>query len=171
MRQKNLVLCAVATAALLFAFTGTAGAQYGADTANSVDQQFVAQAIAGGEREIDQARAELSSTNDASVKLFAQHMIDDHTSANGQIEAIAKSVGISYPAPAKPKAAAPMPPRDYMQQTVQDHQKTIALFQDEAKNGGSDQLRTAAAQLLPTLRMHLSMAQQYTNTGRITPPQ
>lgn len=159
----------------------------GVGTPNTVDEQFVKQAIKSGDMEIDQAQAELKSNpGNPSVSLFAHTMIRDHSAANAQIAAVASNLNIPYPqshietatstsngtpppaAMGADKATA-MPPRSYMQQEVADHQKAIALFESEVKNGGSQQLRTAAAQALPTLKAHLAMAQQYMNTGMVTP--
>jgi len=201
-------ITAYATVAALFALlaapSGAQGTTSGATGANpsnnsapsnAADQSFVQQAIKANDQEIDEAQAELKSTNDPSVRLFAQRMINDHTAANAQIAAVAKNFNMQYPsshivndqgggaqnqmnasqtlgspppAAMKPDTAAAMSPRDYMQKEVQDHQQAIALFENEAKNG-SPQFKTLAGTMLPELRAHLAMAHQYTNTGRITP--
>src|SRR5579862_3092678 len=182
---------AILSIALLLAFAvrtsaQNAGAQNAPESANTVDQQFVTAAIKGGDKELDQAQAQLNGSSNPSVKLFAQTIIRDHTTANSQLAAIAKNLNLQYPqshietttssdamgTPA-PAAAKPNPSRmsdqTYMQQEVAAHQQTIALFENEVKNGGSQQLRTAAAQLLPILKAHLAMAEQYMNTGQVTP--
>lgn len=163
------------------------GAQNAPEAPTAVDRQFVTDAIKANDKEIDQAQAELNGTSDANVRLFAQRVITDHTAANSQLAGVAKNLGIPYPqshieadqpattnaspAPAanKPVAAQYMQPRDYMQYEVQMHQQAIGLYQGEIKNGGSQQLKSVAATVLPTVQAHLAMAQQYTNTGRITP--
>jgi putative membrane protein len=164
----------------------------GPNGVNATDQQFVMQAIKANDEEIDEARAELNSTTDANVKMFAQRMINDHTAANAQIAAIARQYNIKYPeshiatengnsqehtgspppaAANSASAATAMPPAQYMQKAVQDHQKAIALLEGEVNNGSLQQLRTVAANMLAEVRAHLAMAQQYTSTGRITPIQ
>lgn len=208
MRSKLVATCMVAAAASFALLAVPCGAQAtdqgtGAHSPQNApqstaptaaDQNFVNQAIKANDQEIDQARAELASSNDPSVRLFAQRMINDHSSANAQIAAVAKQLKLHYPSshivtdhgsgqnqlnapqnspgsppPAanQPNAAA-LPPRQYMQQEVKDHQQAIALFENEAKNG-QPQLRSLAADMLPELNAHLAMAQQYSNTGRITP--
>lgn len=191
-RIARSVTFAVLGAALLSAPAVTAsaqnaGAQNAPESANTVDRQFVTQAITNSNQEMDRAQAQLKTSNDTSVKLLAQTVLRDNGAAVGQIAAVAKNLNLSYPqshvettttepqnaspAPAAnmPNPAAPMSPRAYMQQEIQAHQQAIALFQNEIKNGGSQQLRTMASQLLPSLQSHLTMAQQYMNTGRITP--
>lgn len=46
----------------------------------------------------------------------------------------------------------------YMDKMVQDHGKTIALFEQQAKGGKDAELKAFAAKTLPTLREHLAAA-------------
>lgn len=157
-------------APLMFAaFCAPAPAQQAdTDQANAADQQFVTQAIAGGNEEIAQARAELQSTSDSSVKIFAQTMIRDHTKANTQIIAQAQAMGLKAPDSSfSGQSASPMPAAAYMRSEVADHEKTIALFKGEERNG-SRQMATVAAAITPVLDNHLAMAQQYVRTGQIS---
>ena len=198
MRSTIVATClaAAASLALLAAPCGAHSTGSSATGPTAADQNFVTQAIKANDQEIDEARAELANTNDPSVRYFAQRMIDDHSTANAQIAALAKEFKMSYPAshiatdqgngqnqlnaaqnqpgsppPAatQPNTAAAAPAREYMQKEVQDHQQAIALFENEAKSS-QPQFRSLAADMLPVLRAHLAMAQQYTNVGRITMP-
>lgn len=208
MRPQSIAAHAVAIAtmfALLAApgfAQGTSSGATGANptnnstSSNAADQSFVQEAIKANDQEIDEAQAQLKSTNDPSIRMFAQRMIKDHTAANAQIAAVAKNFNMQYPSshvvndqgggaqnqmngpqsPGSPPPAATQPntaaatsAREYMQKEVQDHQQAIALFENEVKNG-SPQFKTLAGTMLPELRAHLAMAQQYTNTGRITMP-
>jgi putative membrane protein len=152
---------------------------------NGVDQTFVTQAVHSNDLEIDQAKPQLNSSN-PSVRLFAQTMIRDHTSANAQLAAVAKTEGLTYPTShiqtgsmgstgTPPPAAnsgntAPaMSPQAYMQAQVAAHQQAIGLFQGEINNGGSQQIKTVAAQILPLIKNHLAMAQEFLRTGHVTP--
>jgi len=47
----------------------------------------------------------------------------------------------------------------YIDRQVQDHRKTIDLFEKEASQGGNAELKQFAQQTLPTLRSHLSQAE------------
>ena len=167
---RNAAYAIVATTLLTLASPLLSGAQP-AET-NAVgpgDQKFVTQAIAAGDQEIAEGEA-MKNSSDPSVAYFANRMIKDHTAANAEIGAVAKELGLKTP-PLNPKAPAQaMTPAAYMQKEVQDHQQAIALFKGEMGNaGGSQQLRTAAAQAMPALQAHLQMAQQYVSTGKITP--
>jgi len=190
MKNSALVLALLAGSAL--AAYGMASAQdagtgtQGAQGPSAVDQQFVTAAVRANDQEIDEAQAELNGNGNPAVKMYAQRIIDDHSTANSQLGAIAQSLNLSFPkshiAVSEPDASASAPPaatrpnpqsamsaKSYMAQEVTEHQQAIALYENEAHNGSSSQLRTYAAQTLPTLQAHLTMAQQYVTTGNVTP--
>jgi putative membrane protein len=48
--------------------------------------------------------------------------------------------------------------REYMKQQVADHDKTVALFEKQSKNGKDAELKAFADRTLPTLREHQQMA-------------
>jgi putative membrane protein len=152
--------------------------------ANAFDTKFVQAAMQADSTEIEQARAELQASNDPSVQLYARTIIKDHTTATSQLAALAQSLNVSYPdmhvqantpdtmgsPPPGGAAANPsMSATAYFQGQVKAHQEAILLFQNEARNGGSAQLKRFAADELPTLNAHLAMAQQYLSSGTITP--
>ena len=155
--------------------SGTAGGH----GATGVDQTFVTQLIRANDQEIDQAQAQLNAaSSNASITLFAKTMIADHTAANGQVAAIATGLGLSYPkshiatgsnSPTGTKPVAAMSARAYMQAQVAAHQQAITLLEGEIANGSSEQLKTLAGQLLPTVKAHLAMAQQYVTSGTVSP--
>lgn len=163
-----------------------AGGGAGSTGPGVVDQQFVTAAVHANDAEIDQAQAELNAMSDPAVRTYAQRIIDDHSSANSQLAAIAKSLNLSFPsshiaesssdstatpppAASRPNPKSPMSPQAYMAEQVSDHQQAIALYENEARNGSSASLRTYAAETLPTLKAHLTMAQQYVTSGNISP--
>ncbi|HTU82789.1 MAG TPA: DUF4142 domain-containing protein [Candidatus Acidoferrales bacterium] len=172
--------------------TGPTTGGPGNPSPSSIDRAFVPQALRAGYLEVQQAAAELrGGLLDPSVAYFARRMIADHTAADSQLAAVAQNLGIAYPKslvevarvgaqpigqpahatppPAPRSVPAFLPQRQYMQEQVQSHQRAIALFENEVRNGGAQQLRTVAAAELPQLRAHLTMAQQYVASGTITP--
>ncbi|MBV9149309.1 MAG: DUF4142 domain-containing protein [Candidatus Eremiobacteraeota bacterium] len=166
---------------VLLASAATAGgilAQPNPAEHNQPDRDFVSNAITAGDNEITQARAQLSS-HDPQVVLFARQMITDHLAANTHLGQLAEQKGIPYPKvnlnvtspgntdmntspdQASNTTTAVLAPRDYMQKEVTDHQTTIALFQDEAKNGVDRDIKVFVGSTLPLLQAHLQMAQDY----------
>jgi putative membrane protein len=141
------------------------------NAASGVDQTFVNQLVTANETEIAQARAQLRSSSNPGVVLFAKTMITDHTTNNTQVMAMARTLGLTYPTGKLPHgtAMAGISASDYMALQVREHQAALGLLKGEADNGGSAQLRTFAAQTMPVVQAHLDMAQQYVRTGTVSP--
>lgn len=184
-------LLAFAAAAALCAASGPTLAQtLETDHITAQDKTFITQAAHGGLMEVREARTEQNSRN-RYVDLYAHRIMKDHLLNYSQLGALAREYNVSIPGTnsvmvqvdspdetgtppphalsAHPRIGPTMPDRTYMRSEVTDHQKTIAVFQNEAKNGGTAALRNFAAQSLPVLENHLKMAQQFVRTGRITP--
>ena len=170
----------------LLAFAAVAGfaslavPAYAQDTTGGVDQAFVTQFVHANDHEIEQARAELAVATDPGVILFAKTIIADHTAANGQVAAIARALGLTYPqshittgknaTPTTPGSGAmAMGANAYMTMQVKEHQDALGLLQGEADNGNSAQLKTLAAQTMPAVKAHLAMAQQFLASGTVSP--
>jgi len=106
----------------------------------------------------------------ASVRDYAQHMIEDHSSANNELKSLAARKGVRLPNDTDQKhkavanrlaklSGAPFD-RAYMAAMVKGHQDAILLFQNQARNGKDPDARAWAAKMLPGLQKHLRMAQQ-----------
>jgi putative membrane protein len=132
------------------------------------DRSFVDQAAAGGLAEVAAGKIAEQKAQEASVKAFARQMVTDHGKANDQLMAIAKQENIKAPtAPDRVHAAAvdrlkkmsgDQFDRSYMQGQIEDHEKTVQLFQKEATSGQDTKLKAFAFETLPTLQQHLQMA-------------
>lgn len=162
MKQRNVLSAAlltiVAAASPLLAF----GQAHTGHEMSNTDRQFVAQAMKENEEELASAKVE-STSSDHSVKTYAQTVYRDHEKALVHLEALAKQYNLKYPAPGP--APKPLPPHQYMQQEVADHQKAIALYEDEIKHGLNTSIKQYAIATLPVLKQHLAMAQQYAASG------
>jgi len=146
---------------------------YGAasDTAlSAADSQFAMKAAAGGMAEVELGNLALKNASSADVKAFAQKMIDDHSAANEKLKQIAGKDNISLPSSVGAKEKANYDrlaklqgaafDHAYMQDMVKDHKTDVAEFQKEANSGKSSDLKTFASETLPTLKQHLTMAQE-----------
>ncbi len=143
------------------------------------DKAFMIKATQGNLGEVDAAKLALQQSTSDSVKAFAQMMIDDHTSAQTELASIAQKEGVTLPdstddthrlfAQRLMTVTGKSFDSAYMQSQVQDHVKTIAMFQAEASNGLDAQTKAYASKLLPKLQMHLqhaqSIAQSSTGSG------
>ena len=146
--------------------TGTTGTTM---TLNDKDKDFVTAAERGGKAEVDMAQDGVSLATNADVKSFAQKLVDDHTKANGELEAFGTSHGMTATAEVEAKAKEAKErimkltgksfDQAFVKQMVDDHTSTIKAFEDESKNGTDTDLKAWVDKTLPTLRDHLKMAQ------------
>jgi putative membrane protein len=104
----------------------------------------------------------------AEVKDFAKHMIDDHGKKLEENKELAGKKQVKLPdAPNKEQQATKAKleklsaddfDRAYAKQMVDDHQKTLKLVQDTAKNAKDADLKAAAEKAAPGVEKHLQMA-------------
>lgn len=140
----------------------------GPPAAEGTDGYFVLEASSGGMAEV--MLGQLAESNGASdaVKAFGKHMITDHSNAGDTLESLATELGITVPDEPMNKHMDVIKTlkelrddkfdRSYAAQMVKDHEATIALYEKEAANGKSQELRSFASETLPVLRAHLAMA-------------
>jgi len=141
----------------------------GEDTAKSgTDQTFVHKATAGGLAEVNHGTIAAKQASAPAVKEFAEKMVQDHEKANKELLSLAnkKELKSARSMDAKHekmsakllKLSGAEFDREYMAGQVKDHEETIALFENEAKNGKDEELSAWAKKTLPDLRHHLKMA-------------
>lgn len=164
MKTRHL-LAALATAT---AMTFTLPA-FAADSA----QDFVDKAAAGGMFEVDSSKIAEDKAQDQSVKDFAQKMIDDHGAANAKLETIAGEQKLKVPTELDAKHKSDLEalqnskdPLDgsYVQMQRDAHSDAVKLFESYAKDGDNAQLKTFAAETVPTLKMHQEMIEKIATT-------
>lgn len=139
-----------------------------AEGGGAPDAAFLSMAAQANLAEVAMGRLAVEKTENAEIKKFGQHMIDDHTAANAELMDLAQKKEITVPG--KPDAAdektltrlAGMSGADfdrtYVTLMVQDHVKAVALFETYSKEANDPEIRTFAQKTLPVLREHLKMA-------------
>ena len=135
---------------------------------SSADREF-AMAASGGLAEVQAAQLAEQRAASPQIKQFAQRMITDHTTANTELQQIAKQADISLPAQPTGKDAAEGQKlrgvtgtafdQAYAQGQLQDHRETVELFQKEASSGQDPALKAFAQKTLPILQQHLQMVE------------
>ena len=133
------------------------------------DRTFVMKAAQGGLMEVEAGKVAQSKAQNAEVKQYAQRMVADHSKANDELMALAKSKNVDVPSALDKshqahldklnKASGAAFDREYMKHMVDDHRKTVADFEKQSKNGKDADLKKWADSKLPTLREHLKLAQ------------
>jgi putative membrane protein len=135
---------------------------------SSSDRDFMAEAATGGLMEVELGRLAAQKAQSADVKHFGQKMVDDHSKANEELKRLATAKGVTLPADltdaqkeerdklAKLSGAAF--DNKYMELMVEDHDKDVNAFQDQANSASDPDLKGFAAKILPTLQEHQHMA-------------
>ena len=136
---------------------------------SSADREFAMKAASGGLAEVQAAQLAEQRAASPQIKQFAQRMITDHTTANTELQQIAKQADISLPAQPTGKDAAEGQKlrgvtgtafdQAYAQGQLQDHRETVELFQKEASSGQDSALKAFAQKTLPILQQHLQMVE------------
>jgi putative membrane protein len=159
MFRHQRVLLIVGAAVLL---VHTARAQ----SLSAQDHQFMMDAAKGGMTEVHVAHMGIERGMNPTVKSFSQRLINDHTKANQELIALAKMKSVQLPAD-DPKIASSMPiakktgadfDKEFAKMMVDDHQKTITMFEKEASSGSDPDIKNWASKTLPTLQSHLAEA-------------
>jgi putative membrane protein len=103
------------------------------------------------------------------VRDYAKQLIDDHTLGLQKASALAKVHGVTPPTEppadaikaheAMSKLSGEAFDREFASHMVEGHQKAIAMFTEQTKDGGNPDVAELASATLPTLRQHLATAQ------------
>ncbi|MGI4727288.1 MAG: DUF4142 domain-containing protein [Janthinobacterium lividum] len=139
----------------------------GAMQTDTDDSKFAVTAANGGMAEVQIAQLAQQKAVSADVKAFAAKMITDHTKANDKLMALAKQKNITLPAALGndeqkvlddlSKKSGKDFDKAYVKAMVEDHDKDVKLFTDEAKDAKDADLKSFAGTTLPVLKEHQMM--------------
>jgi putative membrane protein len=146
------------------------------------DADFIRALDRANTAELDMAKFVVNRTKDPAVHAFAQHMIDDHSTAAVKLEASTRGTNLR-PAPSDDAEqgmgrrglailqgeTATQLDNDYMRMQVPAHRRALAILQWESQNGTNTNLKSLATSLVPTVQQHLQMAQTYLAAHNLTP--
>ena len=145
------------------------------------DAEFVRALDAANTSELEMAKYIVNRTQDPAVHQFAQHMIDDHSTAAVKLEAATRGTNL-VPVPRDDPNRMGMRDmtvlegedgmqrdNDYMRMQVPAHRRALALLNWESENGTNAGLKTLATNLAPTVQQHLQLAQTYLAAHNLTP--
>lgn len=143
----------------------------GAQTTN-VGTEFAMMAAMSDMFEIESSRIALQKAQSPQVKQFAQMMIDDHTRMSNDMKAAVQAAGLTVTPPTQLSGDYQTWMSDLQQATGDDfgdkyldhqqeaHERALALMENYAANGDTQQLKTLAAAAVPKIRAHLEMARR-----------
>jgi putative membrane protein len=129
---------------------------------------FFMKAAKGGMMEVEAGKTAQTNAASADVKNFGSRMVTDHTKANDELKAIAAAKNVTLPAVLEGdhrehlndlgKKTGNDFDKAYMDMMVDDHDKTVNMFEDAANNSKDADVKAFAAKTLPVLREHQQMA-------------
>lgn len=160
-------------AALVLTFAVAAGARERKDDDEKkplTDADFVKMAASLNKEEIELGEIGQIKGTDPDVKMFAKHMVVDHSKSMNELRDAAKPSGIPVPDEMMPKhkeAVAKFKSyegsnfdQDYMKHMVDGHEKAIKLFTQASKELKDEQLKGYAEKSLPGLKEHHEKAKK-----------
>jgi putative membrane protein len=136
---------------------------------NTQDRLFVHLAGTGGAAEVEAGKLAAGKAQNPVVSRFAKMMVDEHSSTNERLKALAGKADIPLPPGPDPDHKTMLESLEklsgaefdlaYMQGQLIDHQKTVQILQWEMSNGQDAALQRLAADALPAVLRHLREAQ------------
>jgi putative membrane protein len=122
------------------------------------DKAFMKEAAKGGMMEVAMGKTAEQNGQSKDVKAFGKRMVTDHSKANTELMALAERKGVKLPAE-KPSEKWSSD-KDYIDMMVKDHEKDLAEFQNEARNGSDSDLKGFADRTAKVIQKHLDMAKK-----------
>jgi putative membrane protein len=154
----NTAIVVLSLAGTAFAQTETTKSTDKSHSLSSADKVFIKEAAKGGMMEVAMGRVAEKNASDAEVKKFGARMVADHGKANSELKSIAAEEKVDLPAekePGKWKSD-----KEYMDMMVKDHEKDLAAFEKEAKEGSDPDVKRFADKTSAVVRKHLQMAKE-----------
>lgn len=177
MKTKSLVMLTAATLSLAACgdktktvdnttVIATANETLPAPELPSAAQTFANSAASGDAFEIATSKLALTASKSASIKKFAQNMIDAHTTSTVKLKAAAGAITpdptLSADQQAKLTALETKTGADFDQAYIAEqaaaHQQTLDVLKGYAASGDVPELKAFATGLVPTVTAHLNMA-------------
>jgi putative membrane protein len=139
----------------------------------NADTPFIREAASANLMEVHLGQLAQSKATNQAVKQFGQRMVTDHTNLQNQLTATASAGGLRFTPSLDSRHAQQISRLErmsgsefdqaYMQLMIQGHQEDVSHFQTQSQSARSAQVRTLAANSLPILQQHLSLAVQVGN--------
>ncbi len=92
------------------------------------------------------------------VKSFGKRMVTDHSKANDEVKSIAQQKGIKLPS--KEPTEKCSSDKAYINMMVRDHEKDLAEFQAEAKDGSDPDVNNFADTTAKVVQEQLDLAKE-----------
>ena len=166
MKTKIRVVSHLYILAVIIGAISLTGAVRGADTTSTgggsslseKDRTFMKKAAKGGMMEVAMGQVAEQKAKSDDVKSFGKRMVADDGKANGELKSIASQKGVQLPS--KEHSAKWTSDKAYIDMMVQDHEKDLAEFKEEANNGSDPDVKKFADDTAKMVQEHLDLAKE-----------
>jgi putative membrane protein len=166
MKTKIRVTSHVYILAVIIGAISLAGAVRSADTTSTgggasvseKDKTFMKKAAKGGMMEVAMGNVAEQKAQSDDVKSFGKRMVTDHGKANDELKSIAAKKGVQLPT--KEHTAKWTSDKAYIDMMVQDHEKDLAEFKEEANSGSDPDVKKFADDTAKVIQEHLDLAKE-----------
>ncbi len=138
------------------------------NNANSTDQNFVMMASLSNNAEVGAGQLAASKGNSAMVKMFGQHMVDEHVPAQADLKNRALGISIAAPDTIDAEHKALMARLNslsgysfdtaYINSQIKDHAKTLDVFNTEINGGNNQSIKSFATDNIGHIQEHYNKA-------------
>jgi putative membrane protein len=135
-----------------------------ASTVSRADRAFLEDAAKSGQQVLVVSRAVAERLTNPDVKRFAEKMIATHSEAHAEVETLAARKAVRWSGE-KTKAAEKWADKDaddldedYVEAMIDEHEKSVRLFEKAARSVDAD-IAAFAVKTLPVLQGHLDRAE------------
>jgi putative membrane protein len=133
-------------------------ASTGASSLSEKDKTFMKKAAKGGMMEVAMGQVAEQKGQSEDVKSFGKRMVTDHGKANDELKSIASKKGFQLPS--KGHSVKWTSDKAYIDMMVQDHEKDLAEFQEEASSGSDSDVKKFADDTAKMVQEHLDLAKE-----------
>src|SRR5213079_3630105 len=155
-------LCILALAVSAMSLAGAAGAETTptgeGSSLSTKDKMFMKKAAKGGMMEVAMGKVAEQKGQSDDVKSFGKRMVEDHGKANDELKKIAAQKNVKLPA--KEPTVSWSSDKAYIDAMVQDHEKDLAEFKEEANSGSDPDVKKFADDTAKVVQEHLDLAKQ-----------
>jgi putative membrane protein len=138
------------------------------------DARFAREAAQGGMAEVQLGKLASVRGANAVVKDFGERMVTQHSAAGEQLKSATEKENVSLPSGLAAKdqqvydrlarLSGSAFDRAYAKDMVEDHEKDLQAFQNEANNGKDEAIKGFAGQSVPMIQEHLNAAHEMLKT-------
>lgn len=144
------------------------------------DKMFVRKAIEGGLAQVQFGQLAAQKGGSDDVKTLGQHMVEEHTALNKDLEEVADSMGVMLPKHINKEDQTELDKlnglsgdafdTEYLTMMVKDHHHALREFRVEAEGTQDPALRDAVVKGAKTIHEHLVMVDQMAKSKGIEVP-